>query len=809
VAAVSSWVVHNKDLAIKFTFLLWIPCRFGVLMAEMEVPVLCYWNGRIEYGSNGVYDRSTPRMIKVKRKTELSILLDQLYLLTGLDVNDRRSKVRIFGRFPSAVQPQSMLHFLLLPVVNDSSLETMLEVPSKHPSIKNVELYLEVKSDGVVVSAARSPLLANPGSSLKRQRMDIPVKLEKGNSNGWIEDEEDVDIGNGRDGDMTDKNPSSDAVAQVVNLTQDNNISLKDLNQDSSSGVSKPCLSSLWLDDHDLRVGLCFKDIDGLKKAVDWCSFRGQRSCVMREAEKDEYMFECARWKCKWTLEAARMEKHGLIEIIKYTCPHTCSCAIEPQDSYMEFEADEFERVIRIHPTQSFTELKKWYIEKIGYELQTSDVRIAKNEAIKRVFGDCDQSFEDLPKLMAAIHSSNGLLVDWKYDLFPNPKFASFRGVFWAFSQSIEGFHHCRPLIIVDTKNLNCKYQWKLMIASAVDAADNFFLLAFAFTTELSTDSWRWFLSGIRERVTQRKGLCLISSPDPDLLAVINESGSQWQEPWAYNRFCLRHLLSQFSGIFRDYYLEDLVKRAGSTSQKEEFDSYMKDIEKKNSEARKWLDQFPQNQWALAHDNGRRYGIMEIETTTLFEDFNVSHLDNHVLTGYVLRLFDELRHSFDEFFCFSRGSRKCGNVYTEPVTEKLAESRKDSVTYDVMPLDNNAFQVTAPQENDEWTVQLSDCSCTCGEFQSCKFPCLHALAVCKLLKINPLEYVDDCYTLERLYKTYTATFSPVPELSAWPEASGVPRLFPPVIPLPPPPPPTNVAGKSKAKTTPRSNKKKT
>jgi len=399
--------------------------------------------------------------------------------------------------------------------------------------------------------------------------------------------------------------------------------------------------------------------------------------------------------------------------------------------------------------------------------------------------------------------------VDWKYDLFPNPKFASFRGVFWAFSQSIEGFHHCRPLIIVDTKNLNCKYQWKLMIASAVDAADNFFLLAFAFTTELSTDSWRWFLSGIRERVTQRKGLCLISSPDPDLLAVINESGSQWQEPWAYNRFCLRHLLSQFSGIFRDYYLEDLVKRAGSTSQKEEFDSYMKDIEKKNSEARKWLDQFPQNQWALAHDNGRRYGIMEIETTTLFEDFNVSHLDNHVLTGYVLRLFDELRHSFDEFFCFSRGSRKCGNVYTEPVTEKLAESRKDSVTYDVMPLDNNAFQVTAPQENDEWTVQLSDCSCTCGEFQSCKFPCLHALAVCKLLKINPLEYVDDCYTLERLYKTYTATFSPVPELSAWPEASGVPRLFPPVIPLPPPPPPTNVAGKSKAKTTPRSNKKKT
>ena len=69
----------------------------------------------------------------------------------------------------------------------------------------------------------------------------------------------------------------------------------------------------------------------------------------------------------------------------------------------------------------------------------------------------------------------------------------------------------------------------------------------------------------------------------------------------------------------------------------------------------------------------------------------------------------------------------------------------------------------------------------------------------KKLKINPLQYVDDCYTCERYNKTYAATFSPVPELSAWPEASGVPRLFPPVIP--PPPLTTNLSGKFKCKTT--------
>ncbi|CAL9237465.1 unnamed protein product, partial [Arabidopsis halleri] len=74
-----------------------------------------------------------------------------------------------------------------------------------------------------------------------------------------------------------------------------------------------------------------------------------------------------------------------------------------------------------------------------------------------------------------------------------------------------------------------------------------------------------------------------------------------------------------------------------------------------------------------------------------------------------------------------------------------------------------------------------DSTCTCGKFQSYKFPCLHALAVCEKLKINPLQYVDDCYSVERYCKTYAATFSPVPEVSAWPEASGVPTLFPPSL----------------------------
>ena len=583
--------------------------------------------------------------------------------------------------------------------------------------------------------------------------------------------------------------------------------------------VESPRLrSSLWLEDDGTRLpGLCFKDRDELKKAVDWRSIRGQHICAVRETGEDEFSFECIRWKCNWSIRAVRMEKHGLFEITNCDGPDTCkqlgkSCPVYFDDKFLAYE---IERVVSEHPTLTVAELHKWWNEKFGSEQtflthldeegeEVSDARgnlqDAKREAIKRLFGEWDQSFRFIPKLMSALHSSNGMIVDWQYDSLPNPQHAaSFRSVFWAFSQSVQGFKHCRPLVVVDSKQLKGNYNMNLMIASGFDAANKIFPLAFAVTKEVSTDSWRWFLTRIREKVTQRKGLCLITRHHPDILAVVNE---QWKEPWAYHRFCLTHLSSQFSRLFPDQHLtECLVMKAGSSIQKGEFDSYMKEIKEKKPEGWKWLERIPPHQWALAHDSGLRYGVMKIDRKALFAVCR--SFQKVAMTGGVMLLFSEMKDAFDSSFSSSRGSLHRGDLYAKNVMKKFQESLTDSSAFVVKPLERDAFQVSVPLEKKErmsmarWhlsgkfkeykegIVQLNDSTCTCGKFQRKKFPCLHALAVCKKMKINPLQYADDCYSAERYYKTYEATFSPVPAISAWPDASGVPTLFPPVIATPP------------------------
>ena len=56
-----------------------------------------------------------------------------------------------------------------------------------------------------------------------------------------------------------------------------------------------------------------------------------------------------------------------------------------------------------------------------------------------------------------------------------------------------------------------CKYKGTLMIAMDCDGNNQLFPLDFAIIEGENIDSWGWFLTCIRTRVTHRRGLCVIS----------------------------------------------------------------------------------------------------------------------------------------------------------------------------------------------------------------------------------------------------------------------------------------------------------
>ena len=575
-------------------------------------------------------------------------------------------QIDLIGRYPFIVR-QQMVKYMCLPVVDDCSLVTLLEVPSYHPCINNVDLYLEVSPVSGPVSH-QSPL-ANTANQATRKR-------------SRTEDD---------------------------NVDADVNASVKD-NTPGQSGfshsVSKQLIfSSLWLDECELQVGMRFRDKYELEKAVELYSNRRQRDYTAFLSK-----FVCKKY-CGWALIVAKTESNGF-EIIEHTGPHSC----KPVDLSSDFLADEIECLIKAQPSLSITELNKWVKDEFGYTVSHSSMWGAKKKAFTAISGDLNRSFGLLPKFMAALSSSNKMLVEWQHDLIPDTKDTSFYSVFWAFQQSIVGFPYCRPLVIVDSVELSGNYRGKLLVAAGFDAENMPFPLAFAIITQetLSAGTWRWFFRCIRKKVTQREDLCLITSLSPSIVAVVNEPECHW----AHHRFCLRHLCCKFYEVFQNNLMTEYVYKAGSTSCKSRVDYYLKKLEKMNIEARRWLDKLPLHQWTLAHDvGGMRFGVI-LTTNTIFRTYDFINKDRNLpVTTCILLIFDHLAELFKLRHGLLQDSMKNRReVYAKHVMTKLEEYKVTSITHDVLPLDQSGqrFQVTEVMQvgNMKFVVHRSDRACT-------------------------------------------------------------------------------------------------
>ena len=163
------------------------------------------------------------------------------------------------------------------------------------------------------------------------------------------------------------------------------------------------------------------------------------------------------------------------------------------------------------------------------------------------------------------------------------PNTEIFQRVFWSFKPSIEGFEHCHPVMSIDGTHLYGKYKDTLLIIMGCAGNNQLFPLAFAI-------SWGWFLTYIRNRVTQRMGICVISDKHPSVMAAMTDPHLGWPAPSAYHKICMHHLASNFMTRLKDKILKNLVCITALASTERKFNKHMTTIERINSEAQQWLE---------------------------------------------------------------------------------------------------------------------------------------------------------------------------------------------------------------------------
>ncbi|KAL5141829.1 hypothetical protein HKD37_09G025104 [Glycine soja] len=159
----------------------------------------------------------------------------------------------------------------------------------------------------------------------------------------------------------------------------------------------------------------------------------------------------------------------------------------------------------------------------------------------------------------------------------------------------VEAFKYCKPIIQVDGTHLYGKYRGTLLMATSQDRNGGVLPLAFAVVEGETLTAWSWFLAHLREHVTDKNGICLIS----DRHGSIKSEALGWQPPHGYHVYCMRHIANNFNRKFNNAKQKEMLKKLAIAA---------------------WIDRISKEKWTMAYDReGHRYGHM---TTNLSECIN-------------------------------------------------------------------------------------------------------------------------------------------------------------------------------------------
>ncbi|RYR36644.1 hypothetical protein Ahy_A09g041605 [Arachis hypogaea] len=168
------------------------------------------------------------------------------------------------------------------------------------------------------------------------------------------------------------------------------------------------------------------------------------------------------------------------------------------------------------------------YHSKLSYR----NVWMVKQKVIAKIYGNWEESYNRIPALLQALQ-----------ECLPD--------TIHAFPPCIEAFKRCKPFVYVDGTYLYKKYKGVLLITVAQDGNNNILPIDFSLVEFETTETWTFFLSNLRQHVTPKPRILIISDRSRAICTAINAPHSGWHPPSEYHVYCIRNMASNFNLWFK------------------------------------------------------------------------------------------------------------------------------------------------------------------------------------------------------------------------------------------------------------------
>ncbi|XP_052109693.1 uncharacterized protein LOC107466947 [Arachis duranensis] len=551
------------------------------MASEESFVVLVHHRGSVNRKTrSGVkFTDKNPLCIVITSTTSYDDLVSAVLMKLGLEGAKRVKK--FFYRIPVTVL-QNTVKYDCFTINNDADLQVMFLCRRQFPEVRTPELLARlvdvVSSSGG--SNRNTNTIANPAGSSSRpavasssvpvyepvvqhvaspsfavdlnategdevvERENLPNALvgvaPVGVGDGFLDDEDEDDV----EPDMIDDDSADDegVLGHAVGFGA--------RDAEGTTGLT------------EFQVGQQFQDKDEALLSVKTYSIRRGVQYKVVESDHRRYVGKCSEFGngCTWLIRLSLRKRKGIWEVKRYNGPHTClATSISSDHRSLDYHVISvfIMPMVRADASVSIKVLLNATAAHFGFRPTYRRVWMAKQKSIALIYGDWDESYNDLPRWVlgvqltmpgsVAVLKTSPVRVGGQVD----ESQAYFHRLFWTFPPCIEAFRHCKPLVSIDGTHLYGKYGGTLLIAIAQDGNSNILPVAFALVEGENAESWSFFLSHLRQHVTPQPGLLVISDRHNGIKAALEAPDGGWLPPSAYRAFCIRHIAANFALTFK------------------------------------------------------------------------------------------------------------------------------------------------------------------------------------------------------------------------------------------------------------------
>ena len=242
------------------------------------------------------------------------------------------------------------------------------------------------------------------------------------------------------------------------------------------------------------KVGMMFDTIEMLRKAITEYSLRNRVDIKMPRNEQKRLQANCSEG-CPWFLYASYDKRANGMMIKTYTRKHSCQKQWVLKRCTSTWLAEKYIETFRADQKMSLSNFSRTVQKEWNLTPSRTKLARARRLAMKKVLGDEEEQYNMLWDYAHELRKTN------PYSTFYlNLDGNIFKSLYVSLGACKRGFlGGCRPLICLDGCHLKTKYGGIMLTAVGIDPNDCIFPIAFGVVEVECLDSWRWFLTTLKQ----------------------------------------------------------------------------------------------------------------------------------------------------------------------------------------------------------------------------------------------------------------------------------------------------------------------